>query len=65
MTESKQKAVELVKSFHEILFETNNGPIIINEHKAVKVSIKCVEEIIKFHNTIFWQEVLTHLKEML
>lgn len=63
MTESKQKAVELVKDFSTLVD-----------------AIKCVEEIIAnnenikryligggvvFDNTIFWQEVLTHLKEML
>jgi len=63
MTESKQKAVELVKKF-----------------TTLEDAIKCVEEIIKssphspskplelmphFKACKFWQEVLTHLKEML
>jgi hypothetical protein len=55
MIESKQKAVELVKDF-----------------TTLEDAIKCVEELMKEVKYMtpniryrFWQEVLTHLKEML
>ena len=55
MTESKQKAVELVEKF-----------------TTLKDAIHCVEELmyeVKYMTPDiryrFWQEVLTHLKEML
>jgi len=51
MTESKQKAVELVKNFTKL-----------------EDAILCVEEILQTcveSRIYFWQEVLTHLKEML
>ena len=63
MTESKQKAEELKVEYWHLLN---------NEQLAIKCAIICVEELIKDHEQdhtdskyYFWQEVLTHLKEML
>ena len=66
------KANELVEKYQKqkvsILYYENSIPNIVHSEmvnkSAIQCAIICVEEIIKFHNTEFWQEVLTILKSM-
>lgn len=64
MKEAEIKAKELVEKFKKARNKEKQYYIIPITDDAIPLAIICVEEIIKFHNTEFWQEVLNHLKEM-
>ena len=69
MTESKQKAQQLVSRYWSAKVETPHvRESVISKELAIKCAIICVEQILKTcveSRIYFWQEVLTHLKEML
>lgn len=73
MTESKQKAQQLVSRYWSAKVETPRvRESVISKELSIKCAIICVEEImyeVKYMTPDiryrFWQEVLTHLKEML